>query len=77
MLEIIEMTQTLEATYDGSVFHLDEPLNLSPNSKVRITVETIDEAEPQGFLNVAMALELDGPSDWSRNLDDYLYGARP
>ena len=71
------MTQPLAATYDGSVLRLDEPLNLSPNSKVRITVESIDDEKPQGFLNVAMALKLDGPTDWARNLDGYLYGTKP
>jgi hypothetical protein len=68
------MTRTFEATYDGSVLRLDQPLNLLPNSKVRITVETIDEETPTGFLAVAMGLNLDGPEDWSRNLDSYLYG---
>lgn len=68
-----ELKQTLEAIYDGTVLHLQEPLNVAPNSKVRITVEYVD-AQPQGFLNVAKSLKLDGPEDWSENLDGYLYG---
>jgi hypothetical protein len=71
------MTQTLDATYDGTVLHLLEPLNISPNSKVRVTVESIDDQQPRGFLKVAMALKLDGPEDWSENLEGYLYGTMP
>jgi len=70
------MTQKLDATYDGSVLRLDEPLNLVPNSRVRVTVETVND-KPRGFLNVALSLQVDGPEDWSRNLDNYLYGTKP
>lgn len=37
------MTKTLEATYDGSVLRLDEPLNLQPNTRVRVTIETRED----------------------------------
>jgi len=33
------MEQTIEATFDGEVFRLDEKIDLEPNTKVRITVE--------------------------------------
>ena len=29
--------------------------------------------EPYSFLKFAMSLNLEGPEDWSENLDDYLY----
>lgn len=29
--------------------------------------------EPYSFLKVAMSLNLEGPPDWSENLDEYLY----
>jgi hypothetical protein len=29
------------------------------------------------FLRTARALNLDGPPDWSTNLDEYLYGTEP
>ena len=34
------MTRTLEATFDGNVLRLDEPLDLKPNTRVRVTIET-------------------------------------
>jgi hypothetical protein len=70
------MTTTLYATFDGEVLRPDHPVPLAPNTRVRITVETEQEAE-QGtgsFLRTAQGLNLDGPADWSVRLDDYLYG---
>jgi hypothetical protein len=34
------MTRTLEATFDGKVLRPDKPLNLEPNTRVRVTIET-------------------------------------
>ena len=31
------------------------------------------KGEPYSFLEFAMSLNLEGPEDWSENLDDYLY----
>lgn len=69
------MSQTLEAIFDGDVFRPSSPVELEPNTRVRITVETDSAAEqtPQSFLNVARSLKLQGPSDWSSRLDEYLY----
>lgn len=39
------MTRTLEATFDGSVLRLDEPLDLEPNTRVRVTIETRTDAQ--------------------------------
>ena len=41
------MTRTLEATFDGEVLLLDEPLDLKPNTRVRVTIET------GGTINIA------------------------
>jgi predicted DNA-binding antitoxin AbrB/MazE fold protein len=70
------MSQTLEAIFDGSVFRPDQPIELEPNTRVRITIEraTASEKESESFLNVARSLNLDGPRDWSSRLDEYLYG---
>lgn len=38
------MTRTLEATFDGSVLRPDEPLDLKPNTRVRVTIETSTNA---------------------------------
>lgn len=72
------MTETFEATFDGDVFRPDEPVGLRPNTRVRLTVESTEapEPKPKSFLRVARSLELEGPSDWSSSLDEYLYGPR-
>lgn len=69
------MTKTLEATFDGKVLHPDEPLELAPDTRVRITIETTDEPEQSAvsFLKTARSLNLDGPSDWSERFEEYLY----
>ena len=34
------------------------------------------KGEPYAFLRYARSLKLDGPSDFSKNLDEYLYGGK-
>ncbi|MBC7910190.1 MAG: DUF104 domain-containing protein [Pyrinomonadaceae bacterium] len=69
------MTKTLEATFDGKVLHPDEPLELAPDTRVRITIETTDETEKPSvsFLKTARTLNLEGPADWSERFEEYLY----
>ena len=70
------MVTTIEAIYDGEVLHPKVPLVLEPNTRVRITIETVEPAtgEAASFLHTARSLNLDGPRDWAVNLDTYLYG---
>ena len=70
------MVQTVEALFDGKVLRPDTPLPLEANTRVRLTVETLPAAQqrPRSFLRTARSLKLDGPADWSANLDHYLYG---
>ena len=72
------MVKTLEAVFDGTVFRPEEPLPLEPNTRVRITVETLSSANdtPRALLQTARSLQLEGPADWSSNLDQYLYGEK-
>lgn len=77
------MTKTVYAHFDGETLRPEEELPLSPNTRVRVTVETWEEpewmkktGEPYAFLDVALSLSLEGPPDWSENLDEYLYGGR-
>ncbi len=72
------MDLTLEATYDGKVFLPDEPINLEPNTKVELIVKTSkkETGKPYCFLEYAKSLKLEGPTDFSKNLDDYLYGGK-
>ncbi len=69
------MEQTLHAIYDGKVFRPEKPLDLKPNIRVRLTVETSQEEKlkKKSFLQTAISLKLEGPSDWSAHLEDYLY----
>jgi hypothetical protein len=72
------MGQTFDATYDGNVLKPDSPLSLEPNTRVRVTVEEVQSGtgvgEPHSFLRFAKLLKLEGPEDWSENIDHYLYG---
>jgi predicted DNA-binding antitoxin AbrB/MazE fold protein len=72
------MTKTLEAIYDGEVLRPDEPLELEPNTRVQITVETVEKRAGNGrsFLDTARSLNLEGPPDWSERLEEYLYGTK-
>lgn len=70
------MIQTIEAVFDGVVLRPDEPLQIEANTRVRVTVETlpVEESRARSFLRIARSLRLEGPADWSANLDEYLYG---
>jgi predicted DNA-binding antitoxin AbrB/MazE fold protein len=70
------MSQTVEAIFDGEVLRPDEPIDLEPNTRVRVTIEPTHSSEKKGksFLQIARSLKLEGPADWSERLDDYLYG---
>lgn len=73
------IVKTIEALFDGAVLHPAEPLELAPNTVVRITIETdpVQEEEATSFLRTARSLSLEGPADWSENLEAYLYGRGP
>ena len=69
------MTKTVEAIFDGETLRPDEPLDLAPNTRVRITIESPSTGHaPTSFLRTARSLRLEGPADWSAKLEDYLYG---
>jgi len=68
-------TQTVEAVYDGAVLRPDVALALEPNTRVRLIVETLPPTKKsKSFLETARSLKLEGPPDWSANVDKYLYG---
>jgi hypothetical protein len=70
------MTLTLFGTFDGEVLRPNEPVPIPPNTNVKITLEIEGEdlPPPGSFLRTAMDMQLEGPSDWSARLHDYLYG---
>jgi len=65
----------IKALFAGEVFRPAELVALEPNTYVQIIIATVspEPAEPVSFLQVARALNLEGPPDWSINLDKYLY----
>lgn len=68
------MAQTIDVIYDGNVFQPIEPVELQPNSRVRVTIHSVAQSiEPvTSFLRTARALKLEGPTDWSAHIEDYL-----
>jgi hypothetical protein len=71
------MTATFHAVFDGHVFRPDQPIVLEPNTRVVITIEAAEKPEDgrRSFLRTARSLHLQGPEDWSENLDDHLYNS--
>ena len=72
------MPQTIEAVFDGTVFRPIESIHLKLNTRVRIAVESTSPVKEgsQSFLQTARSLNLEGPADWSANLEEYLYGKK-
>ena len=72
------MAETIDgvyAVYDGEVLRPEEPLALQPNTRVRLMIQRQGGAKrhDKSFLSTARSLNLDGPSDWSERIHDYLY----
>lgn len=70
------MTITIEAIFDGKVFHPVAPISIKPDTRVKVVLETEEEPPSVSCLDVAENLRLEGPPDWSARLDEYLYGGR-
>lgn len=66
---------TLNAIFDGKALLPEEPIRLEPNTRVHVTIKTIQKSEikTHSFLQTARSLNLRGPSDWSDRFEDYLY----
>lgn len=87
------MEKSVEAVFDGEVFRPDEPVDLASNTKVTLTFDEKPKkkrkklklmympkkpgGKPNEFLDFLASANLDGPSDFSANLDDYLYHGKP
>jgi predicted DNA-binding antitoxin AbrB/MazE fold protein len=68
------MVKTMKAIFDGKVLKPEEPIELAPNTSVEITIRTPEPVmgSPGCSLQVAMSLNLEGPSDWSERIEDEL-----
>lgn len=71
-------TQVIEALYDGKVFLPKHSPMLKANTRVRITVETVKtkRTKKKSFLETARSIKIEAPSDFSSNIDAYLYGGK-
>ena len=72
--EGVAVSHVLDAVYDGEVIRLTETLDLPANTRIRVTVEPLPEpdSEPLSFLDAALSLKLDGPTDGSSRFEEYL-----
>ncbi len=70
------MQKVINATFDGKVLHLENPIKIEPNTRVRLTIELFETSDKKkrSFLQTAKSLKIDGPSDWSEKFEEYLYG---
>ena len=71
------MNETLTVIFDGQVLRPDTPLNLEPNKRYIITIQSTVESVQEG--NAWDVLEemtgtIEAPKDWSVEHDHYLYG---
>ena len=68
--------EALEAVFDGKAFQFQQPLNLAIGTRVKLVIEIIstNERTPKSFLKTAQSLQVEGKSDWSEKIDQYLYG---
>lgn len=68
------VTKTFEAIYDGNVLRPTQPLELEPNTAVRLTikVQKAKRTKKKSFLEVIEALAVEAPPDWSENIEEYL-----
>ncbi len=69
------MVEKITAIFNGKVFYPSEAIALPINTRVRISFEILppSEHETVSFLQTARSLNLEGPPDWSANIDKYLY----
>lgn len=70
------MVVTIDAVFDGKAFQPVQPIHLLANTRVQIAVTTAEDLITPSFLDVAESLAVEGPPDWSRQLDEYLCGGK-
>ena len=61
------MSKTLTAVFDGDVLRPDSPLDLKPNTRYVITIESVEHSVASGDawdVLEAMTGTVEAPSDW-------------
>jgi len=68
------VTQTFEAIYDGKVLRPKRKLEIKPNTAVMVTVKSVKakRVPKKSFLDVIEKLNVEAPTDWSENIEEYL-----
>ena len=71
------MGKTLHVTFDGKVLRPEDIVDLKPNVSYVVTVEEEESLGSQNLWNVLKGLagKVEGPQDWSKEHDHYLYGS--
>jgi hypothetical protein len=66
------MVDKITAVFDGKVFRPIEHVALAANTRVRIAIEVLPPSgtEVVSFLETARSLSLNGPDNWSSNIDN-------
>lgn len=71
------MTEKVTVVFDGQVLRPDRALQLTPNQRYIVTIETeTTETPTENAWDVLeeFAGTIDAPADWSVEHDHYLYG---
>ena len=71
------MSKTLTAVFDGDVLRPDSPLDLEPNTRYVITIESVKQSVASGDawdVLEAMTGTVEVAGDWSSEHEHYLYG---
>lgn len=72
------MQKTLTVIFDGNVFHPEEPVDLEPNTRYRMTIQ-VEPPRIEQPVNRTLGWILEhatdmGLSDFAEQHDHYLYG---
>jgi hypothetical protein len=72
------MGKTVTVLFDGTSLHPDSPLDLEPNTRYIITIETPlppNGVDAWGVLE-SVAGSIEAPADWAVEHNHYLYGTQ-
>ena len=76
--EALTMEKTIEAVFDGKVFHPEGQVDLEPNKPyVLLVTEKKKASGPSNAWGILGKLTgtVDAPEDWAEEHDHYLYGS--
>lgn len=70
------MTKTLHVVFDGEILRPEEAVELEPDTSYIVTIKQEESSGNQNLWSVLsdLAGKVEGPPDWSKEHDHYLYG---